>query len=216
MTPDGVIQLIHDTLRPIYLMLGGFFVLVIIYLIILIILKRRRDFKLLSDKKTIKDLQVLNPSEFESYISQLFRSMGYKTRTVGGVSDGGIDVIAEKDGFTHYIQCKKFINRKVDVGAVRDFYGAIADKVDRGKGYFITTNVFTLDAERFAESKPIELIDRFKLMEYIGKNNLKLSGASKEAILCPKCDGTLSQKSGKFGNFMGCSNYPKCRYTKNI
>jgi hypothetical protein len=27
------------------------------------------------------------------------------------------------------------------------FYGAIADRIDGGKGYFITTNVFTLEAE---------------------------------------------------------------------
>jgi len=29
----------------------------------------------------------------------------------------------------------------------------------QAKGYFITTNKFTLEAERFAEDKPIELID---------------------------------------------------------
>jgi len=50
---------------------------------------------------------------------------------------------------------------------VRDFYGALADHLANGKGYFITTNKFTLEAERFAEDKPIELIDGFKLIKYI-------------------------------------------------
>ncbi len=34
---------------------------------------------------------------------------------------------------------------------------------------------------------------------------------------CPKCgDGQLSLKLGKFGAFIGCSNYPDCRYTKQL
>ncbi len=31
---------------------------------------------------------------------------------------------------------------------------------------------------------------------------------------CPKCDGALVERSGKYGAFWGCSNYPKCRYTQ--
>jgi DNA topoisomerase-1 len=32
---------------------------------------------------------------------------------------------------------------------------------------------------------------------------------------CPSCaDGALSLKLGKFGAFIGCSNYPNCRYTR--
>ncbi|MCM3055711.1 topoisomerase DNA-binding C4 zinc finger domain-containing protein [Caldifermentibacillus hisashii] len=31
---------------------------------------------------------------------------------------------------------------------------------------------------------------------------------------CPKCGGKLQVKNGKFGKFVGCSNYPKCRYTR--
>lgn len=34
--------------------------------------------------------------------------------------------------------------------------------------------------------------------------------------VCPECGGTLREKSGQFGNFMGCSNYPRCRYTRKI
>lgn len=31
---------------------------------------------------------------------------------------------------------------------------------------------------------------------------------------CPKCSGTLIERQGKNGRFVGCSNYPKCRFTK--
>lgn len=30
---------------------------------------------------------------------------------------------------------------------------------------------------------------------------------------CPRCGGTLVLRSGKFGQFYGCSSYPKCKYT---
>lgn len=34
---------------------------------------------------------------------------------------------------------------------------------------------------------------------------------------CPKCnDGKLSLRLGKFGAFIGCSNYPDCKHTKQI
>lgn len=30
---------------------------------------------------------------------------------------------------------------------------------------------------------------------------------------CPKCGGDLVARNGKYGSFLGCSNYPKCKYT---
>ncbi len=31
---------------------------------------------------------------------------------------------------------------------------------------------------------------------------------------CPKCGSQLKLRKGQNGSFWGCSNYPKCRYTK--
>lgn len=121
-----------------------------------------------NEQDLISKLRYLKPSEFEDYIADLFENLGFKTIATGNPNDGGIDVVAEKDGVKHYIQCKKYFNaRQVTVGEVRDFYGAIAGKVTNGKGYFITTNKFTLEAEKFAEDKPLELIDSFALVKYI-------------------------------------------------
>lgn len=33
---------------------------------------------------------------------------------------------------------------------------------------------------------------------------------------CPRCDGFLVERTGKFGVFYGCSNYPRCNFTKKI
>lgn len=31
--------------------------------------------------------------------------------------------------------------------------------------------------------------------------------------ICPKCGWKLVEKNGKYGSFLGCSNYPRCRFT---
>lgn len=30
--------------------------------------------------------------------------------------------------------------------------------------------------------------------------------------ICPRCGGALVERTGKYGKFWGCSNYPKCRF----
>jgi DNA topoisomerase I len=38
-----------------------------------------------------------------------------------------------------------------------------------------------------------------------------------DARACPSCaDGKLSLKLGKFGSFIGCTNYPTCKYTRQM
>lgn len=34
--------------------------------------------------------------------------------------------------------------------------------------------------------------------------------------ICPRCNATLVLRKGKYGDFYGCSNYPKCKFTKDI
>jgi len=32
----------------------------------------------------------------------------------------------------------------------------------------------------------------------------------------PGCDGHLAERNGRYGRFLGCTNYPRCRYTENL
>jgi DNA topoisomerase-1 len=42
-------------------------------------------------------------------------------------------------------------------------------------------------------------------------------GDGTDARVCPSCGaGKLSLKLGRYGSFIGCSNYPECRYTRHI
>ena len=36
--------------------------------------------------------------------------------------------------------------------------------------------------------------------------------ATEENYTCPNCGAPLVKRTGKYGSFYGCSNYPKCKY----
>lgn len=50
--------------------------------------------------------------------------------------------------------------------------------------------------------------------------NLRNKGRNrKETIaksICPNCSGQLVNRTGPYGSFLGCSNYPKCRFNSKL
>lgn len=49
------------------------------------------------------------------------------------------------------------------------------------------------------------------------KNTVKENNDKEKNMICPKCGGKLVERNGKYGKFIGCSNFPNCKYTsKNI
>ncbi len=55
------------------------------------------------------------------------------------------------------------------------------------------------------------------LDEDLGRHFFPNDGSGRDPRLCPVCGaGRLSLKLGKFGAFVGCSNYPNCRYTRPL
>ncbi len=46
-------------------------------------------------------------------------------------------------------------------------------------------------------------------------NNVKKQLYNLEHGICPRCGGKLVLRNGKYGQFWGCSNYPKCKFKKN-
>ena len=55
------------------------------------------------------------------------------------------------------------------------------------------------------------------LDEDLGPHFFPLAADGRDPRLCPGCGaGRLSLKLGKFGAFIGCANYPECRYTRPL
>ncbi len=73
--------------------------------------------------------------------------------------------------------------------------------------------------EEMGTDKFNEYIDKMLFIEI--SKHLKRLGVNfferKPLENCPKCkEGQLIHRNGSKGEFLGCSNYPKCKYTKNI
>lgn len=193
------------------------------------VINRKKRHAFFDQKDSLADLKALPWKEFEHFVGTLFEKMGYKVEVTGGLKDGGIDVIISKDDKLHFVQCKKYREKQVTLSMVRDFYGAMAARRNREKGFFVTTGTATLDAQKFAEDNSIELIDGPKLVEYMGMS--KLGAVQKTAIratptetakakVCPACGAPMVVRVAKKGAhanepFWGCTNYPKCKAIVN-
>jgi len=81
---------------------------------------------------------------------------------------------------------------------LRNFWRDFSTAVDGTKELTITQVLAALDEE-------------------LGRHFFPNDGSGTDPRLCPVCGaGRLSLKLGKFGAFIGCSNYPNCRYTRPL
>ncbi len=57
-----------------------------------------------------------------------------------------------------------------------------------------------------------------KIFEYLKDemDNFQNANEKNKQRICPKCNNMLKLRSGIYGEFYGCSNYPNCRYTENV
>jgi len=95
--------------------------------------------------------------EFEGFIAQLFRKMGYQTEVTRKTGDYGIDVIAKDKNDTIAVQVKQFKHgNNVSNLIVQQVLGAMW-KVKANKAIIITTSDFTIQAKVQAREAPIEL-----------------------------------------------------------
>jgi restriction system protein len=184
---------------------------------ILVKIKSVTLFSNISNRGASEVISKLSWQDFEFLLSEWFRKQGYATEiTGGGGADGGIDIKLSKDGKTSLVQCKHYKAWKVSVKTVREFFGIVTAE-NASEGYIVTSGRFTNDAYTFAEGKNIHLIDGRDLVEMLDSGDISTANnLVNAAVVCPKCGGQLIERDGKFGKFLGCDNYPKCKYTKDI
>ncbi len=109
----------------------------------------------------------------------------------------------------------------------------LASLLDLNEKYFISIICFTEDVVLSCDTKDkvtqVVFLDdcvksyRKEIIKY-GlkeirdkiKNSISLDNVDDSSNVCPKCGGKLVVRNGKFGDFLGCSNYPNCKYTKEL
>lgn len=97
--------------------------------------------------------------DFEYYCADLLEKQGFlEVEVTRGSGDFGVDILAEKEGVTYAVQCKRY-NGPVGVDAVlrtyagRDYYGCMV-------GAVMTNQYFTAPAVEAAKKLHILLWDR--------------------------------------------------------
>lgn len=158
--------------------------------------------------KKLEELGIGRPSTYAS-ILQVLRDRKY--------------VVMDKKRFvpedrgrlvTTFLQ--RFFTRYVDY----DFTANLEEELDAIAGGHVewkeALRQFWIDFNRIiGETKDLkisEVIDH--LDEELGPHFFPNGEADRK---CPACDtGRLSLKFGKFGAFVGCTNYPECKFTKPL
>jgi restriction system protein len=184
-------------------------------------LRKRR---LLDRQSGIESVRSLSWKEFEELLAEAYRRQGYVViENAYTGPDGGIDLTIMRDGNVYLVQCKQWRAYKVGVNIVREMLGLITANRATG-GIIVTSGMFTQEAMNFADGKTIDLVEGNQLAALIRNVQLRPTvevqdGRSATAMKCPKCGMDLVVREAKRGDrigskFLGCSGFPKCRYTK--
>ncbi|MFA6961950.1 MAG: restriction endonuclease [Opitutaceae bacterium] len=154
--------------------------------------------------------------QFEKFCATLLRSEGFSVERRGGAQpDGGVDLVATKNGESMLVQCKHWKTWTVQERVIRELLGSMTHyQVKRGALYVLKGA--TRPAQTFAAQHDIHVADSSNLAER-ARNTLTYSELSD--ILssrdhhCPKCESLMVWRTGNFTPFWGCSTYPRCRAT---
>jgi DNA topoisomerase-1 len=161
--------------------------------------------------KRMEELGIGRPSTYASILSVL-RDRGY--------------VRMEKNRFhpedkgrivTAFLE--NFFKRYVEY----DFTAALEERLDEVSAGKLSWKALLADFWRdfsaatgqAGELRISQVIDA--LDEALGPHIFPAREDGTDPRVCPTCEtGRLSLKTGKFGPFVGCTNYPECRYTRQL
>lgn len=190
-------------------------------------------------------LESISWREFELLVGEAFRRKGFTVQETGqGGADGGIDLVLLKDGEKYLVQCKQWRRQLVQVNVVRELFGVMAAERAKG-GFIVISGRFTEDAKVFAQGKSLRLIEGAELNEMIRQSRAAAARQNSQPTIskapyqptsatpdplahppretqpiCPTCQAPMVQRVAKRGSnvgntFWGCSQYPKCKTTRN-
>ena len=161
--------------------------------------------------KKMEELGIGRPSTYASIIT-VIQERGYVRKEKGRLypEDKGRLVTAFLENFfkryVEYDFTADLENRLDDVSGGREDWRTLLARFWKD---------FHETADEAMKLRNAEVIDRINesLADHIFP--AREDGAPRRQ--CPSCNlGQLALKPGKFGAFIGCSNYPECRYTRQL
>ena len=161
--------------------------------------------------KTLEELGIGRPSTYASIISVL-QDRNYvrlESRRFEPEDRGRVVTAFLENFFTQYVayEFTADLEEKLD-----DISGGRIDRKALLHDFWIA---FSGAIDETKDLRISEVLDR--LDESLGPHFFRDTGNGEDPRKCPSCDhGRLNLKIGKFGAFIGCSNYPDCRLTRPL
>jgi DNA topoisomerase-1 len=161
--------------------------------------------------KTMEEIGIGRPSTYSSIISVLQKHnyVVLESRRFIPEDRGRVVTTFLESYFTQYVAydfTAELENKLDDISGgriewkavLRDFWGA-----------------FNLAVGETKDLRVSEVLDR--LDEILGPHFFREGSDGKDPRKCPTCEeGRLNLKLGKFGAFIGCNNYPECKFTRPL
>jgi DNA topoisomerase-1 len=161
--------------------------------------------------RKLEELGIGRPSTYASILSTL-RDRAY-------VRMDRNRFIPEEKGRLVTTFLASFFGRYVEYGFTADLEEKL-DKVSAGElSWKQLLRDFWKDfSAAIGETKDLKITDVInELDDILGPHIFPSPADGTDPRKCPSCEaGRLSLKLGRFGSFVGCSNYPECRYTRQI
>jgi restriction system protein len=127
-------------------------------LLALLLRRERQDARLTA-------IDAMSGAEFEDYVAVRLRRAGWHVGFTPAVGDYGVDLIAEKDGQSVAIQCKRH-GKSVGVAAVQQVVsGALHHGCTRS--IVVSNQEFTAAAQQLAYTHRCQLIGRRALQAWV-------------------------------------------------
>lgn len=141
-------------------------IIIIITVVAVLLLMTVGILRLKNRRRFTKDYDLMEGRDFEFFCADLLQKRGFlDVEVTKGSGDNGVDILAEKDGVSYAIQCKRY-DEPVGVKAVQEAYAG-RDYYDRMVGVVMSNQYFTKGAVEMARKLKILLWDRGYLEEML-------------------------------------------------
>ncbi|MGB3043857.1 MAG: type I DNA topoisomerase [Xanthobacteraceae bacterium] len=161
--------------------------------------------------KRMEELGIGRPSTYAS-ILQVLRDRGYvrlDKKRLHGEDKGRVVVAFLKKYFARYVEYDFTAELEEDLDRISNNEVSWQDVL---KAFWAG---FTGAVDDIKDLRVTEVLDA--LDEMLGPHIYPPREDGGDPRQCPTCGtGRLNLKAGKFGAFVGCTNYPECRYTRPL
>lgn len=126
-----------------------------------------------------------------------------------------------KQNKSHIYHISQVLDKKYKINSVVVMVQNNADKVDCPNVVNLNDLKFYLknfnDGTNYSIEEMDEIYNKLLMANNEMKNkehvqNIRKTQEELKKGICPRCGGKLVEREGNYGNFYGCSNYPKCTF----